>query len=96
MAEELPEVESAAPAVELSTESAISAAIGAGLAPGVLSRLAVADDLALGRLREVAIRDHRLTRPLTAIWRTGRHPGQGPGRDLVAISARPDQAVTAR
>ncbi|QDP98540.1 LysR family transcriptional regulator [Microlunatus elymi] len=85
---ELPDVEVAAPAVELSTEGAINAAIGGGLAPGVVSRLAVADDLALGRLREVKIRDHHLTRPLAAIWRTGRYPSQGPSRDLVAIAAR--------
>lgn len=87
LAKELPGVEIAPPAVELSTEGAINAAIGAGLAPGVLSRLSVADELALGRLREVKIRDHALTRPLAAVWRTGRYPSQGPGRDLVAIAA---------
>jgi molybdate transport repressor ModE-like protein len=91
LAAELPDTEVAQPAVELSTEDAISAAVGGGLAPGVLSRLAVADDLALGRLHAVRLRDRQLTRPLTAIWRTGRHPAQGPGRDLVAIAARQGQ-----
>lgn len=87
LAEALPGVEFADPAVELSTEGAVNAAIGGGLAPGVLSRLSVADELALGRLRSVKIRDHDLTRPLAAIWRTGRYPTQGPGRDLVTIAA---------
>lgn len=87
VAKELPGVELAEPAVELSTEGAINAAVGGGLAPGVLSRLSVADELALGRLRSVKIRDHELTRPLAAIWRSGRFPAQGPGRDLVAIAA---------
>jgi molybdate transport repressor ModE-like protein len=88
LSEQLPDAEIAAPAVELTTESAISAAIGAGLGPGVLSGLAVADDLALGRLRAVPVRDHRLTRPFSAIWRSGRYPTQGPSRDLVTIAAR--------
>ncbi|SDS57156.1 LysR family transcriptional regulator [Microlunatus soli] len=87
LAKALPDAEIAEPAVELSTEGAVNAAIGGGLAPGVLSRLSVADELALGRLRSVKIRDHDLTRPLAAIWRTGRYPTQGPGRDLVAIAA---------
>jgi DNA-binding transcriptional LysR family regulator len=93
LSDALPGVEQAAPAVELSTESAITAAIGGGLAPGVLSRLSVADDLALGRLAAVRVRDHDLTRPLAAIWRTGRYPSQGPGRDLVAIAAATEKAA---
>ncbi len=93
LAESAPDVSMAGPAVELSTESAVSAAIGAGIGPGVLSRLSVADDLALGRLRAVPVRDLRLTRPLSAIWRSGRYPGQGPGRDLVAIAARTGAAA---
>lgn len=86
--DKLPDLEQEIPAVELSTESAIKAAVIGGLAPAVLSRLSVADDLALGRLAEVHVRDHELTRPLAAIWRTGRYPSQGPGRDLVAIAGR--------
>ena len=89
----LPGTEQAEPAVELSTEGAIKAAIGGGLAPGVLSRLSVADDLALGRLTAVRVRDHELVRPLAAIWRTGRYPSQGPGRDLVSIAARGENAA---
>jgi len=88
---QLPDIEQAPPAVELITEGAIKAAIGDGVAPGVLSRLSVADDLALGRLMAVRVRDYELTRPLAAIWRTGRNPSQGPGRDLVMIAGR--QAV---
>lgn len=85
---QLPDIDQATPAAELSTEGAIKAAVGGGLAPGVLSRLAVADDLARGRLTAVRVRDHQLTRPLAAIWRTGRQPSQGPARDLVAIAGR--------
>ncbi|WP_188896794.1 LysR family transcriptional regulator [Microlunatus endophyticus] len=93
LGDRLPGTEQAEPAAELSTEGAIKAAIGGGLAPGVLSRLSVADDLALGRLTAVRVRDHELLRPLAAIWRTGRYPSQGPGRDLVSIAARGENAA---
>jgi molybdate transport repressor ModE-like protein len=89
----LPGIDLADPAAEMGTESAINVAVGDGLAPGVLSRLAVADDLALGRLREIRVRDHELTRPLSAIWRSGRYPSQGPSRDLVAIAAQTEKAA---
>jgi DNA-binding transcriptional LysR family regulator len=37
----------------------------------VLSRLAVADDIRLGRLVEVSLADAPLLRPITALWRGG-------------------------
>ena len=83
----------AAPAVELSTSAAVRSAIAAGTAPGVLSALAVRDDVALGRLIIVAT-DFPLRRPLTAIWPSGRLPHFGPARDLLEIAtAEPDPVV---
>jgi DNA-binding transcriptional LysR family regulator len=43
-------------------------------APGVLSRLAVRDDLVLGRLVAIEMAGPPLTRPLTAIWRPDHDP----------------------
>ncbi|GAA4368908.1 LysR family transcriptional regulator [Paeniglutamicibacter cryotolerans] len=76
------------PIVELSTAAAVRSSIAAGTAPGVLSALAVRDDLALHRLVEVKVEGLLLRRPLNVIWRTGNIPPQGPARDLAAIAAR--------
>lgn len=58
--------EPVAPAAELATTAAVRAAVQAGLAPAVLSHLAVDDDLRLGRLVRVPLA-RRLTRPLSAV-----------------------------
>ncbi|WP_306971899.1 LysR substrate-binding domain-containing protein, partial [Arthrobacter oryzae] len=76
------------PLVELSTTAAVRSAIAAGTAPGVLSALAVRDDLALQRLIAVPVRGLPLRRTLTALWQTGPTPPLGPARDLAAIAAR--------
>lgn len=86
LAAQAPDVAPAAPVVELSTSAAVRSAIAAGTAPGVLSALAVRDDLTLGRLVAVHT-EHPIMRPLTAIWQGGRTPPPGPARDLVAIAA---------
>lgn len=57
----------APPAVELGTTAAIRSAIASGLAPGVLSRLLIRDDLVLGRLVAVPTEGDPLIRPLHAI-----------------------------
>jgi DNA-binding transcriptional LysR family regulator len=44
-------------------------AVAAGVAPTVMSGLAVADDVAAGRLAVVATADIDLSRPLTAVWK---------------------------
>jgi len=75
----------ATPVLELSTSSAVSAAAAAGAGPAVLSRLAVADDVARGRLVEVATTGVDLTRLLRAVWASGRRPGP-PARDLLRIA----------
>ena len=75
-----------APAVELSTSAAVRSAVAAGIAPAVLSALAIRDDVALGRLITVATA-FPLSRPLTAIWPSGRLPHLGPARNLLDIAA---------
>lgn len=73
----------AAPALEMSTAAAIRAAVLAGSAPAVLSRLAVADDIASGRLHVVEVEDVGLRRALRAVWLGGRTPPAGAVRDLI-------------
>src|SRR5690606_22171852 len=46
----------AEPVAELSTSAAVRSAVGEGVGPAVLSRLAIADDVRLGRLVEVPLR----------------------------------------
>lgn len=76
----------APPRLVLSSTAAVRAAIASGLAPGVLSSLALADDLALGRLVAVEVTGVRLERPLSAVWASGAHPPLVPAQDLVAIA----------
>lgn len=77
----------ATPLLELSTASAVRAAVAAGAGPAVVSNLAVDDDVAAGRLVMVDVRGADLTRLLRAIWPTGQRPG-GPARDLLRIASR--------
>lgn len=78
----------AEPIVEFGTTAAVRSAIAAGSAPGVLSALAVRDDLALQRLVVIPLAGPTLTRNLTAIWAHGSTAPQGPARDLLAIASR--------
>ncbi|TXR52452.1 LysR family transcriptional regulator [Quadrisphaera setariae] len=75
------------PLLELTTATAVREAVRAGAAAAVLSRLAVASDVAAGALvaRQVAGVD--LSRTLRAVWASGQHPPAGPARDLVALAA---------
>lgn len=73
-------------AIELGTSAAVRSAISAGVGPGVLSRLAVRDDLVLGRLLAVEVDGPALKRPLTAVWRRNLTPE---GRRLLAVANRP-------
>ena len=72
------------PALELSSAAAVRAAVLAGAGPAVMSRLAVADDLAIGRLRAVAVPELNLQRALRAIWVGQRTPPAGAIRDLLS------------
>ncbi|MHB1235305.1 MAG: LysR family transcriptional regulator [Microbacteriaceae bacterium] len=85
LADRAPRTPIAQPLVELSTSAAVRSAIAAGTAPGVLSALAVRDDLQLHRLVAIPTLNLPLRRPLTAIWRTSTPPA-GPAHDLIAIA----------
>lgn len=74
----------AAPALELSTTASVRAAVIAGAGPAVLSRLAVSDDIATGRLCAVPVADVNLGRKLRAVWLNGQTPPAGAARDLLA------------
>ena len=63
----------------LPTSAAVRSAAAEGLAPALLSRLAVADDVRLGRLVEVPIAGPPIVRPISALWR-------GRARDLAPTS----------
>ncbi|ABK69567.1 LysR family transcriptional regulator [Mycolicibacterium smegmatis] len=73
----------AAPAIELSSAAAMRAAVAAGAGPAVMSRLAVEDDLTLGRLRAVPVAGLDLRRDLRAVWSGTRTPPAGAVRDLL-------------
>ena len=78
------EMRQPSPALELSSSAAVRAAVLAGAGPAVISRLAVADDLAVGRLRAVTVPGVNLRRQLQAIWVGGRTPPAGAVRDLLS------------
>lgn len=85
-----PSSRQADPAIELSSAAAMRAAVLAGAGPAVMSRLAVDDDLALGRLREVPVAGLDLRRELRAIWSGGRTPPAGAVRELLShIASHP-------
>ncbi len=73
-------------AMELGTSAAVRSAIAAGVGPGVLSRLAVRDDLVLGRLVAVEVAGPPLTRQLTAVWRPDLDPLPPEGARLLAVA----------
>ena len=74
----------APPAVlELGSTSAVRSAVLLGNSPTVISRLAVADELAAGSLVEVAITDLEIARDLRAVW-SPTHPLPPLATDLLA------------
>ncbi len=73
-------------AMELGTSAAVRSAITAGVGPGVLSRLAVRDDLVLGRLVAVEVAGPPLKRQLTAVWRPDLDPLPPEGARLLAVA----------
>ncbi|HEV7649212.1 MAG TPA: LysR family transcriptional regulator [Actinophytocola sp.] len=72
------------PQLELGSNAAVRGAAVAGIAPAVLSRHAVAPDLASGALVEVAVADLRLARRLRAVWPKGRRL-TGPAASLLRM-----------
>lgn len=77
----------APPLLELSSNSAVRISVRAGVAPAVLSTLAVEADVRSGALREVPLDDLDLSRRLRAVWRAPRRLA-GPASDLVIIARR--------
>lgn len=77
------DMQQAPPLLELPSAGAVRAAVLTGAGPAVMSRLAVAEDLAAGRLREVTVAELDLRRQLRAIWRGGRTPPVGAVRNLL-------------
>ncbi|GAA2870278.1 LysR family transcriptional regulator [Microbacterium arabinogalactanolyticum] len=69
----------AEPVAVLSTSAAVRSAAAEGIGPAVLSGLAVADDVRLGRLVQIPLRGDAVRRPITALWR-------GAPRDLSTVS----------
>jgi DNA-binding transcriptional LysR family regulator len=76
-------------AMELGTSAAVRSAIAAGVGPGVLSRLAVRDDLVLGRLVAIEVVGPPLTRQLTAVWRPDHDPLPPEAVRLLAVATAP-------
>jgi molybdate transport repressor ModE-like protein len=73
-------------AMELGTSAAVRSAIAEGVGPGVLSRLAVRDDLVLGRLVAIEVAGPPLRRPLTAVWRHDLDPLPPEAARLLAVA----------
>ena len=58
--------------LELGSTSAVRSAVLNGQSPTVISRLAVADQLALGHLSEVRVKNFKIERDLRAVWPEGK------------------------
>ncbi|MGI5159933.1 LysR family transcriptional regulator [Microbispora sp. CA-102843] len=78
----------APPILELSSNAAVKVAVETGVAPAVLSHLAVAAELRDGRLIEVPVADLDLRRPLFAVWRA-RTRLTGAAAELVRLARTP-------
>ncbi|MFD8513401.1 LysR family transcriptional regulator [Streptomyces antimycoticus] len=75
------------PLLELGSATAVRNAVIAGTGPAVISELAVAADLADGRLVSVEVEGIDLRRDLRAVWASGRVP-VGPAAELLAVTRR--------
>ncbi|MGJ7907828.1 LysR family transcriptional regulator [Actinopolyspora sp. H202] len=80
-------LETAEPLLEVSSTTAIKAAVTGGIGPAVLSARAVSTELAAGTLVRLGVTELNLTRSLRAVWPEGT-PLRGPARDLLAIALR--------
>lgn len=80
--------------VELTTTSAVVAAVQAGSPPAFLSRRAVDRDLESGRLVEVRVDGLDLRRVFTAVWVGRAEPPPGAVRDLLGIAGREARRTT--
>ncbi len=87
LAQVLPTLSRPTPLLEVSSTTALRAAVTAGVGPAVISSLAVADDLAQRRLIAVPVAEVDLRRVLRAAWRRGTTQ-LTTARDLLAIAGR--------
>jgi len=83
----LSELETSAPALELSSTAAVRAAVAAGAGPAAVGAHAIREDLVLGRLVKINVAGLDLTRRLHAVWRGAPQPPYGAVRDLVVWAA---------
>ncbi|MGH9062816.1 MAG: LysR substrate-binding domain-containing protein [Acidimicrobiales bacterium] len=79
------------PSIELGSTSAIKAAVLDGLGPAVLSRLAVAGELASGALVEVEVVGVDLSRRLRAVWAGPGAPPEPTATFLASLRQRGEQ-----
>lgn len=77
----------ASPALELNSNAAVRISAIAGVAPAVLSNLAVDAALASGELRRVAVDGIDFERQLRAVWRSSRKM-TGPAGQFLEIARR--------
>lgn len=75
--------------LELGSTTAIKAAVAGGVAPGVLSRLAVADDVREGRMAMVATDGLSLERRIRVVWSKERPLSAAARRLLARIEESP-------
>ncbi|MGC4999055.1 MULTISPECIES: LysR family transcriptional regulator [unclassified Streptomyces] len=75
----------ARPLIELSSTTAVKAAVVGGAGPAVLSELAVGEELATRRLVGIPVEGVSLRRELRAVWPTGHRP-TGPARELLSLT----------
>ncbi|MFI1017152.1 LysR family transcriptional regulator [Streptomyces sp. NPDC020965] len=86
LASALPEYAGLAePLLELASTTAVKAAAISGAGPAVLSELAVTEELAARRLREVRADGVSLRRDLRAVWCRSHRP-TGPARELLGLT----------
>lgn len=87
------DMQQAPPVLELPTAAAMRAAVLAGAGPAAISRLAVADDLAVDRLRAVTISQLDLRRAFRAIWVGGSTPPAGAIRCFLSHIRQPHNTI---
>lgn len=78
----------AAPAVELTTSTAVRASVRAGGAPAFLSSLVVENDVAAGHLVVVPTTGLDLQRTFRAVWAGSDTPPSGPVRELLGLASQ--------
>jgi DNA-binding transcriptional LysR family regulator len=84
------------PALELGSTVAVKSAVLAGVGPAVLSRLAVAAELADGRLQVVPMEDVSMERSLRAVWTRAKPPSAGAAALLRQLGGRPGSGAPRR